>query len=108
MVYSKYNNKRVHTADGWFDSHRELRRWEELKLVERAGKIRNLRRQVKYELIPRVGGHRPIAYIADFVYEDGDKDWQQVVEDSKGFRDRLYKLKCRLMLWRHNVAILET
>lgn len=104
-MISKYNNKRVNTPDGWFDSKRELERWNELKLLERAGKISNLQRQVSYELVPKMGGLRPIVYKADFVYMEGGK---QVVEDSKGFRDRVYRLKCRLMLWRHNVAILET
>lgn len=102
---NKYHAKRVNTEDGWFDSQRELKRWQELKLLEHAGKISKLRRQVSYELIPRIGGMRPIVYRADFVYIENGKE---VVEDSKGFRDRVYRLKCRLMLWRHNVAILET
>lgn len=102
---SKYNNRRINTEDGWFDSKRELQRWGELKLLQLAGKIQELRRQVDFELIPRIGGMRAIVYRADFVYTEEGK---QVVEDSKGFRDRVYKLKCRLMLWRHNIAILET
>lgn len=102
---SKYNNRRVNTADGWFDSERELRRWKELKLLEHSGVIKNLRRQVKYRLIPRAGSSREISYIADFVYDQGGKE---VIEDSKGFRDRVYKIKRRLMMWVHNVVILET
>jgi hypothetical protein len=105
MVASKYNNKRTQTEDGWFDSQRELKRWGELKLLERAGKIKDLKRQVDFELIPGSCGLRPIVYRADFVYEENGK---KVVEDSKGFRDRTYKLKRRLMLWRHNVLIFET
>lgn len=104
-MISKYRNKRVNTEDGWFDSQRELKRWQELKLLERAGKIQNLQRQVSFELIPKIGGYRPIVYKADFVYEENGK---RVVEDSKGFRDRVYRLKARLMLWRHNVGIVET
>jgi hypothetical protein len=102
---SKYGNKRVQTEDGWFDSQAEHRRWCELKLMERAGKIKNLRRQVDFELIPAIGGFRKIIYRADFVYEE---DGREVVEDRKGFRDRVYRLKCRLMLWRHNIVIRET
>src|SRR5437016_3951103 len=79
---SKYNNRRIQTEDGWFDSQRELRRWQELKLLEKAGQILNLRRQVKFELIPKEGSLRAIKYVADFVYEEKGK---QVVEDSKGF-----------------------
>lgn len=105
MSPSKYGNKRIPTDDGWFDSQREFRRWGELKLLERAGKISELKRQVDFELIPSIGGMRKIIYRADFVYV---KDGKRVVEDSKGYRDRVYKLKCRLMLWIHNVAILET
>jgi hypothetical protein len=102
---SKYNNKRTWTEDGWFDSQRELKRWGELKLLERAGQITNLRRQVDFDLIPASVGLRKIIYRADFVY---DMDGKHIVEDSKGFRDRTYKLKRRLMLWLHNVVILET
>lgn len=105
MVLSKFNNKRVWTEDGWFDSQRELKRWGELKLLERAGHIKNLRRQVDFDLIPASCGLRKIIYRADFVYEEKGKT---VVEDSKGFRDRTYKLKRRLMHWLHNVSILET
>lgn len=105
MMATKYNNRRIETEDGWFDSIKEHRRWCELKLLERAGKIKNLERQVEFELIPAISGLRKIIYRADFVYTENGK---RVVEDVKGFRDRVYKLKCRLMLWRHNVTILET
>lgn len=106
-LHSKYNNKRINTPDGWFDSKRELARWGELKLRERAGEIRNLRRQVKYELIPKRGRLRAIHFVADFVYEEAPS-WKTVVEDSKGYRNRLYMLKWRLMEWVHGIEILET
>lgn len=102
---TKYGNRRINTEDGWFDSQRELKRWQELKLLERAGEISDLKRQVDFELIPRMGPLRKIVYRADFVYmQDGKK----VIEDSKGYRDRVYRLKCRMMLWRHGIAILES
>jgi hypothetical protein len=103
---SKYGNRRVHTPDGWFDSQRELRRWGELKLMEKAGKITDLKRQVRFDLVPKMRrGQRPIFYLADFVYMENGK---RVVEDSKGYRDRLYMLKWRLMEWVHGIEILET
>lgn len=102
---SKYNNRRINTEDGWFDSQRELKRWQELKLLERGKRISDLRRQVEYELIPKMGPLRRIVYRADFVYKE---DGREVVEDSKGFRDRVYKLKARLMLWRHNIPVVES
>jgi hypothetical protein len=104
-MVSKYGNRKIHTPDGWFDSQRELKRWGELKLLERAGQIKNLKRQVQYELVPKVAGFRAAYYVADFVYDEKGKT---VVEDSKGFRDRLYMLKRKLMMWRHGIAVLET
>ena len=100
---NKYYAEKV-TIDGeTFDSRKEARRWQELQLLLRAGKIYDLRRQVKFELIPaqfesypRYGkkGQRikdgqtcveqACNYYADFVYlEDG----HVVVEDVKGYRD---------------------
>lgn len=104
-AYNKFNNRRIKTEDGWFDSQAELRRWNELKLLERAGEITDLQRQVDFPLIPAGAGLRAIVYRADFVYiERGER----VVEDKKGYRDRVYKLKRRLMLWLHKVTIRET
>lgn len=105
MSPPKYGNRKVHTPDGWFDSQRELKRWGELKLLERAGAITNLRRQVPYELIPKIAGQRATYFVADFVYEEKGKT---VVEDSKGYRNRLYMLKRKLMLFRHDIEVVET
>ena len=50
---NKYHNKKVTTSDGiQHDSQKEARRWCELRLLERAGKITDLQRQVEFELIP--------------------------------------------------------
>lgn len=114
---SKYHNQRT----GGFDSKKELRRWNELKLLERAGKISDLQRQVKYPLIPAQrepdttgpkGGVKrgriieyPCTYTADFVYIRNGKT---VVEDCKGFRTDVYKIKRKLMLWVHGIRIYET
>lgn len=104
---SKYHAKKVKDGDLVFDSRKEYRRWQELLLLEKAGVIRGLRRQVKYELLPRVPGKwpRPVAYIADFVYQEGKKE---VVEDVKGYRTDVYKLKKRLMWVVHGIEIRET
>ena len=104
-AYNKYNNRRIVTEDGRFDSQKELRRWQELKLLERAGQIKDLQRQVDFELVPKSLGMRAIVYRADFVYTERG---ERVVEDVKGYRDRVYKLKRRLMHWLHKVEIRET
>lgn len=103
---NKYRAKKVITDSGEkFDSQGEYKRYLDLVLLEKAGKISNLRRQVKYELIPKVDKQREISWIADFVY---DMDAKEVIEDFKGFRTEVFKLKKKLFYWRYRVEILET
>jgi hypothetical protein len=106
---SKYKNKKI-TIDGMvFDSRKEYARYRELVLLQRAGQISDLQRQVKYELIPqqRINGkvvERACSYIADFVYVENKK---KIVEDTKGFRTPEYKIKRKLMLYIHGIQIQE-
>ena len=103
---SKYGNIKTTTSDGIrHDSIKEANRWCELNLLQRAGVISNLQRQVKFELIPKQDGERAVHYVADFVYIENGK---QVVEDVKGMRTDVYKIKRRLMLWRYGIRIKET
>ena len=107
---AKYHNRKV-TRDGeTFDSVKEYRRFCELRLLERAGAVTDIRRQVKFEMIPaqRIDGkvvERACGYVADFVYMENG---QQVVEDTKGMRTQEYRLKRKLMLWVHGIRIRET
>lgn len=106
---AKYHSKRTAVDGIVFDSKREAQRYTELTMMERSGYISELRRQVKYELIPsqRRNGRvveRSVAYVADFTYiEDG----VLVVEDVKGFRTADYIIKRKLMLWVHGIQIKE-
>lgn len=102
---AKYGNTKVEVDGVPFDSKREATRWQELRLLERAGEISDLRRQVRYELVPKLPGERPVDYIADFVYRD--KNGNEVVEDVKGVRTPVYVIKRKLMLWRHGIRIQE-
>lgn len=99
----KYNAVGVRTEEGYFDSKTEHRRWIELRLMERAGEISDLQRQVKYSL--DVNGIHITNYIADFVYKI---DNIVIVEDSKGFKTPEYKMKKSLMRAVHGIEILET
>ena len=117
---SKYNNRKVRRDGLTFDSKKEHKRYNELLLLEQAGEIRNLRRQVKFVLIPTQrepsqigtrGGvkkgkllERECAYIADFVYTENGKI---VVEDTKGLRTKDYIIKRKLMLYVHNIRVRE-
>lgn len=125
MVKSKYGSRKV-TVDGiTFDSKKEAVRYRQLKLLERAGEISDLRLQVKYVLIPaqrelcndiytrgaKKGCFKPgkllekeCSYVADFVYIH---DGKIVVEDTKGFRTEAYKIKRKLMLHIHGIRIKE-
>ena len=119
--YSKYRSQKM-TVDGiTFDSIKEARRWMELRLLEKAGEIQDLRRQVKFVLIPSQrapdskgpkGGlikgkllERECSYMADFVYKD--KSGRIIVEDTKGIRTTEYIIKRKLMLYIHGIRITE-
>lgn len=107
-MYNKYSNIKTMTADGIkHDSRKEARRWVELTLLQRAGEISDLKRQVKYELIPKQEGERAVTYIADFVYND-NKTGNTVIEDCKGFKTDVYKLKKKLFQYRYGIKIKET
>lgn len=104
---SKYHSRKITTPEGTFDSKREYERWCELKLLQRAGKICDLRRQVRFNLVPLQRGkptERPVDYIADFVYlEDG----KTVVEDVKGVKTPEYIIKRKLMRYLRGITIRE-
>lgn len=106
---SKYHARKT-TVDGiTFDSRRESDRYLVLKGMEEDGSIEDLRRQVRYELVPAFdvdGRHyRPVYYVADFVYR---KDGREVVEDVKGMRTDVYRLKSKLFARRYGMNISET
>lgn len=98
----------------------------DLKLLEAAGEIYDLQRQVHFELIPvqrepdtqgSRGGvikgkviERKVEYIADFVYTDLETG-EKVVEDVKGHKDgtayTVFVIKRKLMLWKYGIRIME-
>lgn len=102
-----------------FDSQRELARWRELLLLERAGEIRDLERQVRIPIViggvevrypPTATGARgkAMVYVADFTYHD-NRDGARVVEDAKmqsGYRPEVYRFK-RALLYSMGVTIRE-
>jgi hypothetical protein len=109
--YRKNGNKYHAQRSGGYDSRKEHRRANELRLMQRAGLISNLREQVPYELIPTQRGadgkviERACSYIADFVYDT--KDGKHIVEDTKGVRTDVYRIKRKLMLLVYGIRITE-
>lgn len=120
---AKYRNNKVVFEDGsTFDSMKEYVRYLDLLAMEKAGEIKDLRRQVKYILIPaqrepdtvgKRGGikkgkllEREVAYFADFVYIN-IVSGEEIVEDTKGIRTTEYILKRKMMLYFHHIRIHE-
>ena len=106
---SKYGNKKCEIGGEKYRSKREANRHQALLLLERAGLLENLRREVPFVLAPAVrinGRGRPaLRYFADFVYVQGGVE---IVEDAKGVRTEGYRIKRHLMLSVHGISILET
>jgi len=102
---SKYKAVKT-TIDGIkFDSKKEAERYKELKLLEETYKITGLQMQVKFPLIPKTKYGREIVYKADFVYYENG---QLIVEDTKGYRTDIYKLKRRLLAEEYGIVIKES
>lgn len=101
---SKYKAKKTVVDGITFDSKKEAMHYQELKLLERTGEISDLKLQVPFVLIDKSVHGRQIKYVADFVYY---QDGQMVVEDVKGFKTDVYKLKKRLMAERYGIEIKE-
>lgn len=107
---SKFNAKKTVVDGITFDSRKEAKRYGELKLMERARAIKDLRRQVRVELIPSFdcdGKHfRGIYYVVDFTYTDSEGN--EVWEDVKGMKTPVYLLKRKLVAYRYQKIIKET
>lgn len=107
----KYGNKKT-TIDGvTFDSKREADRWSHLCMLQRAGRISELRRQVAYVLAPSVkfeGSTRAkpaIRFIADFEYVEAGA---RIVEDVKSkptAKLPAFQLKRHLMKHLHGIDV---
>lgn len=107
---NKYHNKKIEVDGERFDSRKEYNRWCELKLLERAGEITELKRQVRLEILPKqvVDGkvaERAAYYVADFTYKEKG---EPVIEDCKGYMTDVYRLKRKLVLAKYGVQIRET
>ena len=127
---SKYKNTKYTYLGIKFDSLKECRRYTELRLLEQAGKIKDLELQKAYELIPaqyeeteeiytkgiHKGEHKKVLleracnYVADFYYIDCETG-KTVVEDVKGYRDggayALFSVKRKLMLYIYHIKVKE-
>lgn len=122
---SKYHSRKTVIDGITFMSKKEAKRYQELLLLEKAGEIEDLRRQVKYVLIPAQYENpysstkkgkgkcieRECSYVADFVYKEpileGGRPFLTVVEDTKGYKTKDYIIKRKLLLYVHGIRIRE-
>lgn len=106
---SKYHNKKVIYNDIKFDSIREKNRYIKLKEMEDQGIIHSLELQKKYVLQDKFKLNnktiREISYIADFYYIDSEGN--EHVEDVKGLRLDVYKIKKKLFEYKYKIPIEE-
>ena len=98
----KYNNVRTTVAGKRFDSKMELRRWQDLELLLEVGAISELQHHVRYPL--EINGVKLGYYECDAQYRMGN---DIIVEDTKGMRTAVYRLKAKLMKAIHGIEIQE-
>lgn len=108
--YNKFKNKKV-LLDGYtFDSKKEARRYVKLKELQGRGEISDLELQTRFTLQDKYVKNgkkiKAIEYVADFVYKDSEGN--QIVEDCKGFRTPIYKLKKKIFEYRYPHTIKES
>lgn len=106
---NKYNAKKINTEQfGKFDSKTEFLRFLYLKDLQDKGLITDLKRQVKYLLIPAQKKNKKVlyrecSYISDFEYNL--QSGEHIVEDVKGLVLPVFKLKQKLMYWLYGIEV---
>ena len=100
---NKYHAQRVQLDGHWFASKREAKRYAELRLLEKLGDLTNLRLQVHFPVL--INGIKVFTYIADFTYSDRDEI--DCVEDAKGMRTEIYRLKKKCVEAMYGIKIME-
>lgn len=99
---SKYNAIKTEIDGRVFDSRAEARRFSELRLWEKSGEIKDLECQPKFDVT--VNGKHICNYLADFRYTI---EGRQVVEDVKGVKTPVYRLKKKLVEAIYGIEIVE-
>jgi len=100
---TKYRAVPTYVGNIRFPSKAQAQRYSELKLLERAGVVSDLNLEVPFDIV--INGKRVAKYIADFVYLEGGN---RIVEDKKGMRTPVYRLKKKNIEALYGITIRET
>ena len=101
----KYHAKPTVVDGIRFASQKEARRYQELRLLEKAGEVVALEIQSAFILSADGLGGKIGEYRADFTYYDRNGD--RVIEDVKGFKTPLYRWKKKHVEAQYGVQIIE-
>lgn len=108
---TKYRNQKVEVDGNTFDSKKEGSKYRQLKMLESAGKISNLRLQVPFELAPAVTIHgkrkRALTYISDFCYTENGVNIVLDVKSEITKKLPVYRVKIHLMKHIHGIDVME-
>ena len=109
-TYNKYHNKKIIIDGHKFDSKKEANYYNQLKLLQRAGLIRDLELQKTFILQPSFKlnnkTRRNITYKADFTYFSNEDDKIHVI-DVKGFKTDVYNIKKKMFEYKYGIEIEE-
>lgn len=100
---TKYGNKKTTVYGIEFDSRKEATRYCELRLLQEAGKISDLKLQVPFPVV--INGKPCFKYVADFTYTENGRP---IVEDVKGMKTQVYRLKKKVVEALYGFSIRET
>lgn len=98
---SKYNNAKTKMNGIEYDSKKEAARASELAMLEKSGVIKNLQRQVRFEVVPKTETERAVYYQADFVYEQQGKLICEDVKSPPTRANPAYIIKRKLFKYRY-------
>lgn len=107
---NKYHNKKIIVNGHKFDSIKEANYYNQLKLLQRAGLIRDLELQKTFILQPSFKlnnkTRRQITYKADFTYFSNEDNKIHVI-DVKGFKTDVYNIKKKMFEYKYGIEIEE-
>ena len=99
---NKYNARKAVYDGIKFDSEFELKCWIYLEELVKEGRINNLQRQVKFEIIPANSVYRAVNYVSDFTFY---VDNEYIVADAKGLVLPEFRLKQKIFFDKYKKEI---